>query len=891
MTPRKKNLKKKSLDVVSHAKVKGWPAKDVIRRFGNSIEGQHHMKKQTNPNIKAHFLRSAFYVLLLLAVCLIPFALAQRKSNNRSGNAASAASAPTKNVAPVASDSLKVPFAPSSVRLSPEVQRLATKFGQGGPMVTGQTGGRATRVPPNPKRPAGVACTWSIVASYPEIVESPSVCSDGTFVYSAGGSFNGTPTAGFYRYDPVADSWTTLANMPTALGDARSVYAANTNSIYVFGGVTDFFNGIVTDIVQIYDVAAGTWSTGTPMPGQRFFPGTVYYDPNGKIYVAGGIDQTFFETSTTWEYDPLTDTWNTSRAPIPVAMGGSAVSLVGQNMYLQGSFGGGATDFNYRYDIVADSWTQMASMPRARYEAAGGAIGTRTYVAGGGDPFLGATASAQDRKQALIKAPETSFNTTFVYDTTTDTWFRGPNMNIRHSFTGGTTVGDLMIVVGGFDGVSGDTNTVEKGQLVACTPTPTPTPCPPTPTPTPPCGLVIGDGLTIGYAPNGYQQIASNIVNYTFSSSVSAPNDYAVFETHDPWGFAGGHVITDAITGAGHTYTIFGPCDLNGFDFSQYRVIVLNWDDTFVNEFVDFYTAALPALEAYSASGGVVWVQGAIQSFFGECYPLPFGGQACGDVFGLEDPIVDICSPMMTGIPNPIVGNAASHVSDTGLPVDAHVVVLSDVDNNPVLYDLTCQGAGPTPTPTPPLCASGLIQNGGFERGFAGWVIDGTQFAPVATTIWSHTGFRSAMCGGSPPVDVCGFSSSEPNGDSSMYQQFGPVPAGAQLSFWHWDCTVDSIAFDWQDAYITDTSGNILDTIYHQCSNGQCWVHQTWDLSPWAGQTIRVKFLVHQDGVGDLTVMFVDDVHVSVPGPCLATPTPTPRPTPAPRKRPTPPPR
>ena len=36
------------------------------------------MKKQTNPDIKAHLIRSAFYVLLLLAVCVIPFALAQR---------------------------------------------------------------------------------------------------------------------------------------------------------------------------------------------------------------------------------------------------------------------------------------------------------------------------------------------------------------------------------------------------------------------------------------------------------------------------------------------------------------------------------------------------------------------------------------------------------------------------------------------------------------------------------------------------------------------------------------------------------------------------------------------------------------------------------------------
>ena len=72
---------------------------------------------------------------------------------------------------------------------------------------------------------------------------------------------------------------------------------------------------------------------------------------------------------------------------------------------------------------------------------------------------------------------------------------------------------------------------------------------------------------------------------------------------------------------------------------------------------------------------------------------------------------------MVAGVPNPIVGNYASHVSDTDLPADANVVVISDIDSNPVLYDLTCQTAKPTPTPTPPLCDTGLIHNGGFETG------------------------------------------------------------------------------------------------------------------------------------------------------------------------------
>jgi hypothetical protein len=84
--------------------------------------------------------------------------------------------------------------------------------------------------------------------------------------------------------------------------------------------------------------------------------------------------------------------------------------------------------------------------------------------------------------------------------------------------------------------------------------------------------------MTTGFLPNGWEPtLAGNTVNYTFSNSQAAPNEFALFETHDAWGFT---VIKDAITGNGHTYTEFTPADLAGFDFSQYSVVILNWDDT-----------------------------------------------------------------------------------------------------------------------------------------------------------------------------------------------------------------------------------------------------------------------------------------------------------------------
>jgi N-acetylneuraminic acid mutarotase len=323
---------------------------------------------------------------------------------------------------------------------------------------------------------------WSIVADYPKVLESPAVCSDGKFAYSAGGDNDSDPTAGFYRYDPVTNAWTTLASLPQALFAARAAYAANVNKIYIFGGIDA---SSVLNTTYIYDLDTNSWVTGTSMPDARAFPNVAYYGGDGKIYVIGGFDGvTFSEQSQTWEYDPIANTWSTSRISAPQPMGGSATSIVGQNIYLAGSYGGSAgTTLNYRYDVSADSWTRMADIPMPVYEAAGAAIGTNTYVVGGGNPALHPRASKHDRITAFIRAPVISFSSTYIYDTVTDTWIAGPQTNVPHAFTGGAAIGKLLIVVAGAIS-SSDSNTVETATEG---PTPTATP-PPTPTPTsPPC--------------------------------------------------------------------------------------------------------------------------------------------------------------------------------------------------------------------------------------------------------------------------------------------------------------------------------------------------------------------------------------------------------------------
>jgi uncharacterized delta-60 repeat protein len=186
-------------------------------------------------------------------------------------------------------------------------------------------------------------------------------------------------------------------------------------------------------------------------------------------------------------------------------------------------------------------------------------------------------------------------------------------------------------------------------------------------------------------------------------------------------------------------------------------------------------------------------------------------------------------------------------------------------------------------------CDTGTILNGGFETGdLTGWLGDG-DISPVVITDNPHTGTFSAFAG-----NIIG---PEPIGETSFYQEFTVPATGGTLSFWHWDFTNTTITFDWQDAYITDSNGNILQTIFHQCRNAQTWINEQVGLAAYVGQTVRIKFLVHQGGQGHDTAMYVDDVALfalcpsPTPSPTPSTtptPTPTARPHPTPRHTPTP---
>jgi hypothetical protein len=102
---------------------------------------------------------------------------------------------------------------------------------------------------------------------------------------------------------------------------------------------------------------------------------------------------------------------------------------------------------------------------------------------------------------------------------------------------------------------------------------------------------------------------------------------------------------------------------------------------------------------------------------------------------------------------------------------------------------------------------------------------------------------------------------------SSIYQEV-TIPwdaTSATLSFWYYPLCQDT--GDWQAAIIYDpTLSHILGYAMPKvCSDSQTWTHHTFDLASYKGQTIKIYFVVYNNGVGNRkTAMYLDDVSVEV---------------------------
>jgi hypothetical protein len=184
-----------------------------------------------------------------------------------------------------------------------------------------------------------------------------------------------------------------------------------------------------------------------------------------------------------------------------------------------------------------------------------------------------------------------------------------------------------------------------------------------------------------------------------------------------------------------------------------------------------------------------------------------------------------------------------------------------------------------------------LVRNRSFEW-TAYWAHPNTPRPANYTTAAAHSGSRSMRLGIVPPT-------ADTYSHSSAYQAI-QIPAGApspSLSFWYkahsqepprsdwknydWSSydpsqvindgkTTDKCCgeVDWQEMLLLDENYRIVSggVVLRQVRNDGLWKQVTYDLSPYKGMTIVLYFNVINDGDGQRTWMYVDDVSINLCG-------------------------
>jgi len=137
-----------------------------------------------------------------------------------------------------------------------------------------------------------------------------------------------------------------------------------------------------------------------------------------------------------------------------------------------------------------------------------------------------------------------------------------------------------------------------------------------------------------------------------------------------------------------------------------------------------------------------------------------------------------------------------------------------------------------------------------------------TPFLPSPTQAKKHAGSWSALLG-APTIAQAG--------NSYAYQTVTlPAGASATLTFWYYPFSKNTIAHSWQEAQVQDASGNTLAQVIKVASNTKKWTQKTFDLTPYAGRTVRIYFNAYSNGGGTPMAtpsgMYLDDVSVVANG-------------------------
>jgi len=199
-------------------------------------------------------------------------------------------------------------------------------------------------------------------------------------IYAIAGQTSEGPTNLVERFDPQTNTWTKLADKPTAVSEVSAVVLGE--KIYVPGGM--LANGQVTNRLEVFDPRKGSWESKAELP--LAVSGYALATYEGQMYLFGGwngkqvVDQA-------WRYDPFNDEWHAA-ANLPSARAYATAAEVSGKIFVMGGWDG-TQDLqeNLSFDPARDlegepAWQKAIDLPEACSDCGAESISGMLFVIG-----------------------------------------------------------------------------------------------------------------------------------------------------------------------------------------------------------------------------------------------------------------------------------------------------------------------------------------------------------------------------------------------------------------------------------------------------------------------------------------------------------------------------
>jgi hypothetical protein len=196
-------------------------------------------------------------------------------------------------------------------------------------------------------------------------------------VLIAGGAIPGVALSSAELYDPISNSWSSVASMAAAREGPTATLLGN-GKVLVTGGVSGGgFSTPVLSSSELFDPSNDTWSPAASMATARF-KHTATLLSDGDILVTGGEDLISYQDvwSSAELYDPATDTWSSAGDMAAARQDHTATPLGNGKVLIAGGSGSSCELYLYGASLA------VAGFPS---NTAVGVTGTFTVTAENGD--------------------------------------------------------------------------------------------------------------------------------------------------------------------------------------------------------------------------------------------------------------------------------------------------------------------------------------------------------------------------------------------------------------------------------------------------------------------------------------------------------------------------